>query len=308
MPTEAKVHNMQEMEFDRELTKVGAKVSGKLSMAWFLLKRYPTGAVGLFILISFLLIAAAADLVTIYDPLLTNPAESLAPPGQAHLLGTDFMGRDLFSRLVYGARTSLVVGLGATALGVFLGVMVGLSSGYLGGWYDLVMQRLSEIVQTVPMLVLALAMAAALGPSMWNTILAIAIAKTPTIARVVRATTLSLREQTFVESARAIGMGELIIALRYVLPNTVAPIIVLATAGFGGAILTEASLSFLGLGVPEPYPSWGRMLSESAAEYMQSAPWLVIFPGLAISFVVFGTNLLGDALVDILDPRQRTSR
>jgi peptide/nickel transport system permease protein len=149
-------------------------------------------------------------------------------------------------------------------------------------------------------------MAAALGPSLQNTIVAIAIPLVPYVARVIRANTLALRELPFVEAAEAIGMSDLRIAIRHVLPNTLAPLIVLATAQLGSAILTEASLSFLGLGIPEPYPSWGRMLSESAAEYVRTAPWLVIFPGIAISLVVFGTNLLGDAVRDLLDPRQRT--
>ncbi len=168
------------------------------------------------------------------------------------------------------------------------------------------MQRLIDILQALPLLVLALVMAAALGPSLQNTIVAIAIPLIPYVARVIRANTLALRELPFVEAARATGMSDLRIALRHVLPNTLAPLIVLGTAQFGSAILIEASLSFLGLGIPEPYPSWGRMLSESAAEYVRIAPWLVIFPGLAISLVVFGTNLLGDAARDLLDPRQRT--
>ena len=166
-------------------------------------------------------------------------------------------------------------------------------------------QRLVDILQALPLLVLALVMAASLGPSLPNTIIAIAIPLIPYAARVMRSNTLALREQPFVEAAKAVGMSELRIALRHILPNTLAPLIVLATAQLGSAILTEASLSFLGLGIPEPYPSWGRMLSESAAEYVRTAPWLVVFPGLAISLVVFGTNLLGDALRDLLDPRQR---
>jgi peptide/nickel transport system permease protein len=161
------------------------------------------------------------------------------------------------------------------------------------------------MLQALPLLVLALVMAAALGPSLQNTIIAISIPLIPYAARVARANTLSLKEQPFVDAARAIGTSEFRIVMRHILPNTLAPLIVLATAQLGSAILTEASLSFLGLGIPEPHPSWGRMLSESAAEYVRTAPWLVVFPGLAISLVVFGTNLLGDALRDILDPRQR---
>jgi peptide/nickel transport system permease protein len=221
-------------------------------------------------------------------------------------MGADVMGRDVYSRIIHGARISLAVGLGATFLGSALGLVIGLASGFLLGWVDLVVQRLIEVMQALPLLVLALVMAAALGPSLQNTIIAIAIPLTPTVARVIRSSTLALREMPFVEAARATGMSEFRIAVRHVLPNTLAPLIVLATAQLGSAILTEASLSFLGLGVPEPFPSWGRMLSESAAEYVRTAPWLVVFPGIAISLAVFGTNLFGDALRDILDPRLRT--
>ena len=293
--------------FDAELAKAGAHVTSRWGMAIFLAKRYPLGGVGLAIVVLFVLVAVLAPYITSHDPLATNPAISLAAPSAAHPMGADFMGRDLFSRVVYGARTSLAVAFGATLLGVFFGVLIGLASGYLGGWVDLTAQRIIDMLQSLPTLILAMAMAAALGPSLTNTIIAIAIPKLPSIARVIRASTLSLREMPFVEAARAMGMSEMRIAMRHILPNTLAPLIVLATAGLGTAILVEASLSFLGLGVPEPHPSWGRMLSESAAEYVRTAPWLVIFPGVAITFAVFGTNLLGDALRDLLDPRQRTS-
>jgi peptide/nickel transport system permease protein len=294
-------------EFDADLARAGANVKSRWGMAWFLARRYPLGSVGLALVLGFIVVAVLAPYITHYDPLSTNPATSLAAPSAAHPMGSDAMGRDLYSRVVYGARTSLAVGFGATILGVLLGVLIGLASGFLGGWVDLTLQRFIDMLQSLPTLILAMAMAAALGPSLTNTIIAIAIPKLPSIARVVRANTLSLREMPFVEAARAMGMSETRIALRHILPNTLAALIVLATAGLGSAILVEASLSFLGLGVPEPYPSWGRMLSESAAEYVRTAPWLVIFPGLAITLAVFGTNLLGDALRDLLDPRQRTS-
>jgi peptide/nickel transport system permease protein len=271
-----------------------------------LLRLYPLGAFGAVLMALFVFAAVFAGWVTQFDPLSTNARLSLRAPDAVHWMGADVMGRDMYSRIVHGARISLAVGLGATVLGSTLGLVIGLASGYLLGWVDLVVQRLIEIMQALPLLVLALVMAAALGPSLQNTIIAIAIPLTPTVARVIRASTLALREMPFVEAARATGMSEFRIAVRHVLPNTLAPLIVLATAQLGSAILTEASLSFLGLGVPEPYPSWGRMLSESAAEYVRTAPWLVVFPGIAISLAVFGTNLFGDALRDMLDPRLRT--
>jgi peptide/nickel transport system permease protein len=268
-------------------------------------RRYPLGAIGAAITLVFVFCAIFAELVTGMDPYSTNAATSLAAPGSAHMLGADVMGRDVFSRIVYGARISLMVGVGSTLVGCFFGVMIGLASGYLLGWFDLITQRIIDMMQALPLLVMALVMAASLGPSLENTIIAISIPLIPNVARIIRSNTLSLREMPFVESARASGFSEWRIAIRHVLPNTLAPLIVLATAQLGSAILTEASLSFLGLGIPEPHASWGRMLSESAAEYVRTAPWLVIFPGIAISLVVFGTNLLGDAVRDMLDPRQR---
>ena len=296
---------MHSIDAESELTKAGARFDGTWMQLRFFATRHPLGAVGAVIMAVFVLAAIFADWIVVFDPLSTNASISLAPPSTEHWLGADFMGRDMFSRIVYGARISLAVGIGSTTLGCVLGVALGLASGYIGGWVDLVSQRLVDTMQALPLLVLALVMAAALGPSLQNTIVAIAIPLVPYAARVVRSNTLALREQPFVEAAKAVGMSEMRIALRHILPNTLAPLIVLATAQLGSAILTEASLSFLGLGVPEPYPSWGRMLSESAAEYVRTAPWLVVFPGIAISLVVFGTNLLGDALRDLLDPRLR---
>lgn len=270
-----------------------------------LLAQYPLGAAGGLILVIFVFAAIFAGSLVRFDPFTTDAQLSLAAPSAVHWLGADVMGRDLLSRIVYGARVSLAVSLGATGLGCAGGVALGLASGYIGGTFDLLMQRVSEVLQALPLLVMALVITAALGPSLINTIIAIAIPAVPGVQRVIRSNTLTLRETAFVESARAVGMTEWRIALRHVLPNTIAPLIVLATALLGSTILTEAALSFLGLGVPEPYPSWGRMLSENATEYMAQAPWLVIFPGVAISLVVFGTNLLGDAVRDILDPRLR---
>jgi peptide/nickel transport system permease protein len=296
---------MYNIDVESGLAKAGARFGGAWTELRFFATRHPLGGVGAVIMAVFVLTAIFADWIVADSPLTINAAASLARPSAQHLLGADFMGRDIFSRIVYGARISLAVGIGSTTLGGLLGVVIGLASGYIGGWVDLVSQRLVDILQALPLLVLALVMAASLGPSLPNTIIAIAIPLVPYAARVVRANTLALREQPFIEAAKAVGMSEMRIALRHVLPNTLAPLIVLATAQLGSAILTEASLSFLGLGIPEPYPSWGRMLSESAAEYVRTAPWLVVFPGIAISLVVFGTNLLGDALRDLLDPRLR---
>jgi peptide/nickel transport system permease protein len=293
------------IDHDAALAKAGANVHGWGGAILFFMRRYPLGAIGALIMLLFVATALFADAITTFDPFTTNARASLAPPGDRHVLGADFMGRDVFSRIVYGARISLIVGVGATALGCLIGVAIGLMSGFLGGWFDLTVQRLMDIMQSLPLLVMALVMAASLGPSLTNTIIAIAIPLVPSVARVIRSNTLSLREMPFVEAARAIGMSETRIAIIHVLPNTLAPLIVLATAQLGSAILVESALAFLGLGVPEPHPSWGRMLSESAAEYVRTAPWLVIFPGIAISAVVFGTNLFGDALRDLLDPRQR---
>jgi len=296
---------MSSPSYESELVRAGARAEGLFGRSVHFVRLYPLGAAGAVIMTVFVLAAVFAELITANGPLATNASRSLAAPGADYWLGADVMGRDLYSRIVYGARISLAVGIGSTVLGCLLGVVIGLASGYLGGWFDLVTQRIMDILQALPLLVLALVFAAALGPSLQNTIIAISIPLIPTVARVIRSNTLALREQAFVEAANAIGMSEWRIAARHILPNTVAPLIVLATAQFAAAILTEASLSFLGLGIPEPHPSWGRMLSESAAEYMRRAPWLVIFPGLAISLVVFGINLLGDALRDMLDPRQR---
>ncbi|MGB6399979.1 MAG: ABC transporter permease [Bradyrhizobium sp.] len=296
---------MATINYDSELRRAGAGATSGLRRLRFFARRYVLGTAGLVIMVTFVLTALFADLISRYDPLTVDSAHALAHPGLQHWMGTDSFGRDVWARIVHGARISLAVGIGSTALGSSIGVIVGLTSGYLSGWVDLVFQRITDILQALPLLVLALVMTAALGPSLPNVILAIAIPLIPTVSRVIRANTLALREQPFVEAAKSIGMSETRIALRHVLPNTLAPLIVLATAQLGSTILTEASLSFLGLGIPEPYPSWGRMLSESAAEYVRVAPWLVIFPGIAISLVVFGTNLFGDALRDILDPRQR---
>jgi peptide/nickel transport system permease protein len=276
---------------------------------WTVVRRFirkkPLGAAGGVLMVVMLVTALLANVLQTHDPIATDAATTLAKPSEEHWLGTDHLGRDIYSRIVHGARVSLIVGLASTLLGSVLGGVIGLLSGYVGGKTDLITQRLLDILQGLPLLVLALVMSASLGPSVQNVIIAISIPIVPRASRVIRASVLSIREMQYIEAARALGLRHLRIAFRHVLPNTVGPFIVLVTAQLGSAILVEAALSFLGLGVPEPYPSWGRMLSVSAAEYAQKAPHLVLFPGIAISLAVFGSNLFGDALRDTLDPRLR---
>ena len=287
----------------------GIAVGLRRPFAWTTLARFcrkkPLGAAGGAIMLVIFLTALFADQLQTHDPIATDSVNTLAPPGREHFLGSDHLGRDIYSRIVHGARVSLIVGLASTLMGSILGGIIGLLSGYAGGKTDLITQRVMDILQGLPLLVLALVMSASLGPSVQNVVIAISIPIIPRAARVIRSSVLSIREMQYVEAARAIGLRHLRIAFRHILPNTIGPFIVLCTAQLGSAILVEAALSFLGLGVPEPYPSWGRMLSVSAAEYAQKAPWLVLFPGVAISLAVFGSNLLGDALRDTLDPRLR---
>ena len=269
-------------------------------------RRQPLGVAGAVLMLALVGTALLADVLATHDPVRTS-MHVLAAPGADFWLGTDNLGRDLYSRVIHGSRISLLVGIASTLLGAVLGGLLGLISGYVGGTTDLVTQRVMDIMQALPILVLALVLAASLGPSLPNAIVAISIPIVPRAARLIRASVLAIRELAYVEAARALGVRHARVAMSHILPNTMGPFIVLITAQLGGSILVEATLSFLGFGIPEPYPSWGRMLSIAAAEYAEKAPWLVIWPGLAISLAVFGTNLLGDALRDTLDPRLRGS-
>jgi peptide/nickel transport system permease protein len=238
------------INYDSELRRAGANASHGWRRLAFLAGRHLLGSIGLVIMMLFVLTALFADVLTRFDPLSVDSTHALARPSSLHWMGTDPFGRDVWSRIIHGARISLAVGIGSTALGGAIGVIVGLTSGYLSGWVDLVFQRVTDVLQALPLLVLALVMTTALGPSLPNVIIAIAIPLIPTVSRVIRANTLALRELPFVEAAKSIGMSEMRIALRHVLPNTLAPLIVLATAQLGSTILTEASLSFLGFGIP----------------------------------------------------------
>jgi peptide/nickel transport system permease protein len=276
------------------------------SAVWHFIRKKPLGAAGGLLTLVLVVTALFADVFATHDPTRTSMSVLIAP-GHDFWLGTDNLGRDLYSRVIHGSRISLIVGVVSTLLGSVVGGLIGLVSGYVGGKTDLLSQRVMDIMQALPILVLALVLVAALGPSVLNACLAISIPIVPRAARLIRASVLAIREFAYVEAAKALGVQHLRVALRHILPNTIGPFIVLITAQLGGSILVEAALSFLGFGIPEPYPSWGRMLSIAAAEYAEKAPWLVVWPGLAISLAVFGTNLLGDALRDTLDPRLRGS-
>lgn len=271
------------------------------AMARFI-SRYPLGFAGLVIILLFVIVATFAPLIVPYNPMAFSDS-ILAPPGSEHYLGTDQFGRDQWSRIVYGARVSLLVGFSAVAIGATGGALFGMVGAYIGGALDHLFQRIVDTLMAFPMLVLSLAMVAALGSSIVNVIVAIAVTVFPNAARVTRSAVLSTKEKTFIEAAESLGYSRIRILLKHVLPNSFAPYIILTTAGLGNAILAEASLSFLGLGVPPPAPSWGGMLSGNAQAYVMQAPWMAIFPGLAIATIVFAFNFFGDALRDSLDPK-----
>lgn len=268
-------------------------------------RRNPMGAFGIGIIVIFIIIAVLAPWLAQHDAYLMDSSVILAPPSATHWMGTDEFGRDVMSRIIWGSRISLYVGLIAVGIGTTSGAVIGMVSAYFGGKLDYVVQRFMDMLMAFPMLVLALAMVAALGASIQNVILALAVVIMPNSARVIRSSVLSIKEKPFIEAAKNLGFSHGRILFVHILPNCLAPYIILATAGLGGAILSEASLSFLGLGTVPPEPSWGAMLSGKTQRYMAEAPWLAIFPGLAITLVVFGFNFLGDALRDILDPRMR---
>ncbi len=268
-------------------------------------RRKPLGAVSLALIALIVFLALFADYVAPYDPVEMHGAQSLKAPSAEFLLGTDHLGRDLLSRIIHGARISLAVGIGAVGLALAIGVSIGMLSAYLGGRFDMLVQRVMDSVEAFPGIILALGIVAALGPSMVNVTIAIAFGLISRNNRVTRGAVLAQKTNVYVEAARAIGCGDARIMGLHILPNVTAPIIIIAATELGSAILAEASLSFLGLGVPSPLPSWGSMLSGKARTYLFAAPWTAIFPGVAISLAVLAWNLLGDALRDVWDPRLR---
>jgi peptide/nickel transport system permease protein len=269
-------------------------------------RRWPLGAAGAVIILLMIGSAVLAPLIAPYGPLETDFAAQFSPPTMAHWLGTDAFGRDLLSRLLYGSRTALLVGFASAFMGATLGAMLGVASAYFGGRIDLVLQRLVDIFLAFPIIILALAVVSILGTGISNVIMAITVPMIPNCARVVRSSALAVRQMPYIDAARAAGFGYARIIFRHMLPNVMAPYLIMLTAFVGQAILLEASLSFLGLGVAEPTPAWGLMLRGAAVEFAESAPWMAIFPGLAISLGVFAFNLFGDALRDALDPKLRT--
>jgi peptide/nickel transport system permease protein len=272
---------------------------------WKFCRRKPLGALGGALVLLMIVTALGADWIAShpYDEVIRGAR--MKPPGSQFWMGTDNLGRDVFSRVVYGARISVTVGFGAVLVSNLLAGLIGVTSGYFGGKYDMAIQRVVDAWQSFPFLVVILSIMAVLGPGLLNVILALGVLGSAGASRIIRGATISVAQNQYIEAARALGAGHARIMTRYIVPNVMPTLIVIATIGLGGFILAESALSFLGFGVPPPYPSWGAMLSGSGRSYFYSAPWMAIWPGTAISLAVFGFNMLGDALRDVLDPRLR---
>lgn len=271
-----------------------------------LIRRQPLGAGGFVVIVVMAFAAIFADQIAPYDPFDNNYEFILAEPSSQFWLGADPFGRDILSRIIYGARTALLVGFTAAFFGAFGGLLIGVASAYFGGYIDLIIQRVIDVFMAFPLIILALSILAIFGVGTDKVILAITISFIPRCARVVRSSALAIREMPYVDAARSIGYSHMRIILRHISPNVIAPFLIMLTSFLGEAILLEASLSYLGLGVQEPTPAWGLMLQGGAEQYAESAPWVAIYPGVAITLAVFGFNLFGDAVRDILDPKLRT--
>jgi peptide/nickel transport system permease protein len=288
-----------------EVPELTASARWRRALVAFCRQR-PLGAIGAAVVLLNLLVAVLANVIAPYDPLATDYGAMLAAPSRAHWLGTDAFGRDVLTRILYGSRTAMLVGFSCAFFGATLGAIIGVTSAYFGGKVDLLIQRVMDIFLSFPLIILALAVVAMLGTGLENVIAAITIPMIPRAALVARSSALSIREMPYVDAARAAGFRHGRIILRHMSPNVMAPYLIMLTAFLGQAILLEASLSFLGLGVSEPTPAWGLMLRGAAVQFAESAPWMAVFPGLAISLAVFAFNLFGDSLRDALDPRLRT--
>lgn len=268
-------------------------------------RRKPISAISAVVLLIVCTLALAAPWIAPYAPNAQNLSARLAAPGATHWLGADQLGRDVWTRLIYGARTSLAAGLGATAVGISAGLLIGLCGGYAGGALDFFVQRLMDAIMALPPIILLMVLSTTLSPSLRNVILAIAVIVTPGSSRVVRGAVLSIKEMTYIEAARALGASPSRVIFRHILPNIMAPVIVIASVSVGSVIIVEAALGFLGLSVRQPTATWGNMLNTGAQSYMERAPWMALAPGIAIGVTVFSINLLGDGLRDVLDPRLR---
>ncbi|MFT4247869.1 MAG: ABC transporter permease [Pseudomonas sp.] len=275
-----------------------------MKLAWRRLLQDRLGLAACAVLLMFTLAALAAPWLAPYDPYLAAPAKSLSPPGWQHLMGTDLLGRDVFSRFLYGTRISMLIGLVSILIAAPLGVCIGLLAGFYGGWVDGILMRIIDVLMAFPGVLLALAVVALLGPGVGNLMIAVGIGNIANYTRLVRGNVLSIKNQVYIEAARSLGAGDLRILIRHILPNALPPVLILASMSYGWALLSAASLSFLGLGAQAPSAEWGSMLSDGRA-LLWEAPWIALFPGLAILCVVLATNLLGDTLRDILDPRLR---
>jgi peptide/nickel transport system permease protein len=277
----------------------------RLRKALIFCRRQPLGTFGMGLVVIMALAGICADWIAPYSPTANDFAAMTEPPSWAHLLGTDQFGRDLLSRIIFGARTALIVGFSCAIVASVAGMVLGVGSAYFGGRLDLYLQAVLDVVMAFPLIIMALAVVAIFGTGVQNVIIAITIPLIPRCARVLRSSALSIREVPYIDAARACGFGHSRIILRHMVPNVMAPFLILLTAFVGQAILAEASLSYLGLGVQEPVPAWGLMLQGGAEEYASTAPWIAIFPGLAIALTVFGFSLFGDSLRDALDPKLR---
>jgi ABC-type dipeptide/oligopeptide/nickel transport system permease subunit len=301
--TEQVASRRESQALDRLAPRAGARWA-LLGQLW----RNPLGLVSLLLIVVVILMALFAPLIAPYDPLESHAIDRLQTPSSQYLLGTDQLGRDVFSRIIYGARISLLVGLISVGIATVCGGLIGLASGYFGGVADIVTQRVVDAFQAFPGLILALALMSVFGSGIVQVTVAIAIVIAPSQSRVIRGATLSVKENAYIEAARALGATDRRLILRHILPNVTAPILILASTTLGLAILIEGALSFLGLGTPPPTPSWGGMLTGSARAYMERVPTLSLFPGIAISLTVLAFNLFGDTLRDIWDPRLRGLR
>ena len=286
-----------------DIAAADASEENPWARAWRRLKRRKGAMAGLVVVALFVLVAVFAPLVAPYDPIATSWSAVRKPPSWEHWLGTDEVGRDVLSRIIWGARASLSAGLVSVGIALGVGVPLGLLAGYAGGWIDSVLSRIVDAMLAVPFLILAIALAAFLGPSLTNAMIAIGVTATPIFVRLTRGQVLSVKVEDYVEAARAVGNPPLRIALRHILPNITAPLMVQATLAIAAAVIAEASLSFLGLGQQPPAPSWGSMLN-TAKNFVDNAPWMAIWPGASIFLLVLSFNLLGDGLRDALDPRQ----